>query len=188
MCMAAELGKARAAVAAGGAGGMHGGGGLGTVPEGAPPKPAPVPEPELEPAPEPKPQPQPQQWRRHFVGDRELWRWTGTNPATEQWYSKAEKDASIRFDAPTAAEGVVVLPDKDESDSPANRAWFDTHWKPVAAAQRCLHHACGPGERYDPLGHFKKPFAFPTYQGIRVNMMPLVAPADHLRFRSDDLR
>ena len=78
---------------------------------------------------QPQPQPLlPQQWRRHFVGDREFWRWTGTDPATGRWYSKAEKDASIRFEAPTAAEGVVVLPDKDESDSPANRAWFDSQF------------------------------------------------------------
>ena len=66
-----------------------------------------------------------QKWRRHFVGDREFWRWMGTNPATGQWYSKAEKDASIRFDEPSAG---VVVQARDESTPLANRAWFDAQF------------------------------------------------------------
>ena len=70
------------------------------------------------------------QWRRHFVGDREFWRWTGKNPETGQWYTQEEKDASIAFDAPDE----TVSPDKDEGKSPGDTAWFETHWSRNPAA------------------------------------------------------
>ena len=92
--------------------------GLGAPPPGAAPRLFGAAE-----APAPAPAPK---WKRHFVGDREFWRWTGTDPATGQWYSKAEKDASIRFDAP--AEGLVAFAGQDESTPPENRAWFEAQF------------------------------------------------------------
>ena len=68
-------------------------------------------------------------WRRHYVGDREFWRWAGIDPASGQWYTKEEKDASIRFALPDVGVDGVVSPDQDEGTSEVNRAWFNMHWE-----------------------------------------------------------
>merc|ERR1712216_573775 len=81
-------------------------------------------------------------WRRHYVGDREFWRWAGIDPASGQWYTKEEKDASIRFALPDADTDVVISLGRNEAVSDANYTWFDAHW---------LHHTTEAVETVDAL-------------------------------------